>query len=95
MPRPLLLQEWDRVVGDDILKEKTFTTFLFWLIGTSQLSNRSQSKATGRCPRDAYEPLVYPFGGMPRLVLHIGVGYLGVARSDYDGQCEGLYKRDE
>ena len=24
------------------------------------------------------------------VVIHIGVGYLGVARSDFCGQCEGL-----
>ena len=29
------------------------------------------------------------------VVIHIGVGYLGVARSDYCGQCESLEVWDE
>ena len=29
------------------------------------------------------------------VVIHIGVGYLGVARSDYCGQCKSLEVWDE
>ena len=32
--------------------------------------------------------------GMLSCHIHIGVGFC-VARSDYDGQCEGLKQRDE
>ena len=44
-------------------------------------------------PRVYSMPMLYPYEHSADSVvtyIHIGVGYLGVARSSYCGQCEGL-----
>ena len=74
------------------LRKDVYYVFVFWLLETSQTSDRSQSKSNGGCLRGMLYILSTPLCKLKVyfVVIHIGVGYLGVARSDYDRQCEGL-----
>ena len=86
-----------RAVGNiHIFKKRRLLRFCFWLLETSQTSKSSPAKATVDVYGVCYIPL-YAFYKQKVyiVIIHIGVGYLGVARSGWIGQCEGLWKRDE
>ena len=71
---------------------KTFTwRFCLWLYRTSQLLDPVKTKATVDVYGVCYISLVCLFQQKVYwVVIHIGVGYLGVARSDWLGNAKAL-----
>ena len=88
-----------RVRGTYIfLRKDVYYVFVLDTLETSQLFNHCQRQRNGRCLRGMLYILSTPLLCQHKVyfvVIHIGVGYLGVARSDSDRQCEGLEARDE
>ena len=84
-------------MGRHIFKKRRLLRFCLWLRKTSQtLIARQKQKATVDVYGVCYIPLYTFYKQKVHIVImHIGVGYLGVARSGWIGQCEGLWKRDE
>ena len=75
------------------LRKDVYYVFVLDTLETSQLFNHCQRQSNGRCLRGMLYILSTPLLCQHKVyfvVIHIGVGYLGVARSDSDRQCEGL-----
>ena len=83
--------------ADIYLRKDVYYVFVLDTLETSQLFNHCQRQGNGRCLRGMLYTIVRLMckHKVCFVVIHIGVGYLGVARSDSDGQCEGLRVWDE
>ena len=76
-----------------IFKKRRLLRFCLWRIKNFATF---WTVVKGNATVDVYGVCYIPFTPMCNhkvyfVVIHIGVGYLGVARSDYSGQCEGLW----
>ena len=83
-----------RVRGTYIyLRKDVYYVFVFGYSKLRNFDSSPKAKSNGRCLRGMLYILSTPLLCQHKVyfvVIHIGVGYLGVARSDSDRQCEGL-----
>ena len=87
-----------REVGTDIyLRKDVYYVFVLDALETSQLFNHCQRQSNGRCLRGMLYILSTPLCKLKVyfVVIHIGVGYLGVARSDRLGNAKAFEVWDE
>ena len=80
------------------LRKDVYYVFVFDASKLRNFWTVVKEQSNGRCLRGMLYILSTPLLCQHKVyfvVIHIGVGYLGVARSNYCGQCEGLEARDE